>query len=62
MTKKAVEARRLVALAPAAVQLSVSVGFLRRKVHEGKVAAVRMGDRILIPAAEVERVAREGLE
>ena len=40
---------------------SVSRYTWRKYIKLGKVAAVRVGRRVLIPVAELERITREGL-
>jgi excisionase family DNA binding protein len=44
----------------AAEHLKVSDRHLRRLADEGKLRTIRFGRRRLIPAIEVERVARDG--
>jgi predicted site-specific integrase-resolvase len=39
----------------------LSVWTWRRWAYDGKIASVKAGKRLLIPASEVERIMREGL-
>jgi excisionase family DNA binding protein len=48
-------------IADAAKHLGISDRNLSRLVKAGKVKAARFGRRLLIPAAEIERLAVEGL-
>jgi excisionase family DNA binding protein len=45
----------------AAGYLSVSERHLWRLIDAGRVRAIRLGRRVLLPASEVERLAREGV-
>lgn len=46
------EAGRLLALSPHTI---------RAYIRKGRIKAVRVGRRVLVPAAELERLAREGV-
>jgi excisionase family DNA binding protein len=45
----------------AATYLSVSVRHLWRLIDAGRVRAIRIGRRVLVPDSEVRRVAAEGI-
>jgi len=53
--------KSLLTVPEVAEALSVSVSALRGWIRAGHVKPTRLGKRVLVPAAEVERVAREGL-
>jgi excisionase family DNA binding protein len=53
---------RLRSVANAAKQLSVSEDFIRQRIKDGKIKSVRLGDRAMIPAEEVDRIVRDGVE
>ena len=46
-------------VAEAARLLKVSPTLVRRTVRKGELRAIRMGDRILIPRGEIERLVGE---
>ena len=46
----------------AARLLSVSPWSIRRWIREGKVHAIRMGSRVLVPAIELARLGGKGME
>ena len=52
---------RLLSAYVAAEVWGVGHGTVRRWAAEGRIAARRLGGRVLIPASEVRRVAEEGL-
>jgi excisionase family DNA binding protein len=56
-----VQPTRLSSIQQAAKQLGVSVSTLRRDVRLRRIRAVRYGRRVLIPAAELDRISQEGL-
>jgi len=51
---------RLISVAEAEIQTGVSRWTWRRWAYDGKVASVKLGKRLLLPAAEVERMITEG--
>lgn len=53
-------APRLVSLTDAARELGVSDRFLRILEARGQLRFTRLGRRVLVPAAEIERLAAEG--
>jgi len=53
---------RLVSLPDAAQALGVSERFLRILERRGKVRLTRIGRRVMMPVAEVDRLAAEGAE
>jgi excisionase family DNA binding protein len=48
---------RLLSLDAAALDLGVSERFLRTLIGKGQVGVVRLGRRVLVPRAEVDRIA-----
>jgi excisionase family DNA binding protein len=52
---------RLVTMKRAAARLQVSERFLRRLARSGHLKVVRIGRAVRIPAAELERLCREGV-
>jgi excisionase family DNA binding protein len=52
----------LVSIDRAAGMLSLSRHTIRAYERKGLIKATRIGTRVLIPAAEVERLAREGTD
>ena len=50
----------LVGIRDAAKQLSVSADTVRRKIRNGEMGTVRIGRRVLVPVAEIERICAEG--
>lgn len=44
----------------AAKHLHISDRHLRRLIDEGKVRSIRLGRRVMIPDAELQRIANEG--
>jgi len=44
----------------AAAHLGICSRHLRRLIDDNKIRSIRLGRRIMIPAAELERVANEG--
>jgi excisionase family DNA binding protein len=51
---------RLHAVAGASKALAISGATLRRRIKDGTIRAVRIGSRVLISDAEIERLTREG--
>ena len=51
----------LKSLQEAADLLGVSVFTIRRLIKAGEIRAVHVGARVLVPAAEIERVANHGV-
>ena len=49
------------AVADAALFLTISTRHVRRLIDAGRIRAVRVGRRVLVPDAEVRRVADRGL-
>jgi excisionase family DNA binding protein len=54
--------RKFVTLTEAAATLGISYSMLRKLVKQGKVSIIRIGRRILIPEAEVEKLIKELIE
>ena len=50
-----------VSVEEAALALGVSKHTLRKYIREGRVEAVHLGRRILVPVGVLEKLAREGL-
>jgi excisionase family DNA binding protein len=60
MTKKmGLVERELLGVAEAEMKTGVSRWTWRRWAYDGRVSSVKMGSRLLIPAAEVERLVTE---
>jgi excisionase family DNA binding protein len=53
---------RLFSVADSAKQLSVSEDFIRQRIKDGLIKSVRLGDRTMISAEELNRIANEGVE
>lgn len=53
--------KSLLSVREAAAALSVSPSSLRCWIRLGHIKPTRLGKRVLLPAGEVERIAREGL-
>jgi len=53
--------RRLWSIDDTAHTLGISSRHLRDLVSQGKVRAVRLGRRVLVPRDELDRVAKEGV-
>lgn len=51
---------KLLSVAEAEIMTGVSRWTWRRWAYDGKVASVKLGKRLLVPAAEVERLVAEG--
>jgi excisionase family DNA binding protein len=51
--------RKFVTLTEAAATLGISYSMLRKLVKQGRVNIVRIGRRILIPEAEIEKLLKE---
>ena len=51
---------KLLSVAEAEIMTGVSRWTWRRWAYDGKVASVKLGKRLLVPAAEVERMIAEG--
>ena len=45
-----------------AVALGVSVPLVDRLIADGKIRSIKLGDRRLIPAEEINRVLKEGVQ
>lgn len=61
-TKSELQAAKLYSLPEAGRELGgISHWTLRKHVARGAIRAVKIGNRVLLPAAEVERISREGL-
>lgn len=55
-TPKQEDQRRALGIKGVAETLSVSADSIRRLIRDGKLRTVRLGRRVLVPVAEVERV------
>ena len=53
---------RLRSVADAAKQLSVSEDFIRQRTKDGRIKSVTLGDRVMIPTEEIDRIASDGVE
>jgi excisionase family DNA binding protein len=53
-------APQLVSVVEAAQALGITSHFLRQLMRKGAVRTVRIGRRVLVPAAEIRRVVAEG--
>jgi hypothetical protein len=55
-------ARRAFSIGEASQTFGVSPDSFWRAKKAGKLRTIRIGGRVLVPAAEIERIARDGLE
>jgi excisionase family DNA binding protein len=53
---------RLTPLRQAAGELGISASTLRRDIRDGRISVVRYGRKILVPEAEMRRLAEHGLQ
>lgn len=53
---------QLLSISQFAASLNITVACVRRWVFEGKIAKVKLGRLVRIPAAEADRLVREGLQ
>ncbi len=60
--KNRMDRRLAYSLSEAASLLGVSVFTLRRDARAGVIRTIPYGRRVLLPAAELQRLAREGLQ
>lgn len=51
----------LIALRDAGHALAISERTIRQLALDGRIVTVRIGRRVLVPRAELERIAREGV-
>jgi predicted site-specific integrase-resolvase len=54
-------AKRAERLKDVAVSLGCSYDLLFRASRDGRMKVIRLGNRLFVPANEIERIAREGL-
>jgi excisionase family DNA binding protein len=59
VTSKEIQLTQLVGVDKAAATLDVSIFTIRKWVREGKVASVKLGSRVLIPADAIQQVIDE---
>ncbi len=59
MTKGGELRRRLIGVAPAAEVLGISVWTLRSWCYRGRCSSFKMGDRLMLEEAELERIMNE---
>lgn len=59
-TTKRILRHELLTLTEAVEELHLSRWTLRRWIEQGRLRAVRLGKRVLVPASEVDRLVREG--
>jgi excisionase family DNA binding protein len=53
--------KALLTVAEVAEHLRISERFARQLLLRGSIASIRIGRRVLIPRAELERIEREGV-
>jgi excisionase family DNA binding protein len=61
MMSRSTQQTRLSSVREAAEQLRISPSTIRRDARLGRIRVIRYGRRVLIPASELARIAREGL-
>ncbi len=54
--------RALFSVKETATRLGICESLVRRLISQGEIKGVRLGDRILVPRQEVERIAGQGVE
>ena len=52
--------RRMIGVAPAAEALGISVWTLRNWCYRGKCSSHKIGDRLMLDEAEIDRIMTEG--
>jgi excisionase family DNA binding protein len=52
----------LLTVAQAAKRLNIGRTHTYRAIHEGKIGHVRLGGKILVPVAEIDRIVNEGVK
>jgi excisionase family DNA binding protein len=53
------DASRMLSVKEAARQLGIGEAFARRLIRRGEIKSVRLGDRVLVPRHEVERIVEQ---
>jgi excisionase family DNA binding protein len=51
--------KKLVSLTEAAAVAGVSYSMMRKLVKQGKIRTVRVGKRLMVPEAEIEKLVKE---
>ena len=52
---------KVLTVAQAAKVLSIGRTHCYRAIHEGKIGHIRLGGKILVPRAEIDRIIQEGV-